>query len=238
MDVTDEETHTTTKHIDFIGLPASGKTTVCESLVLQSMSELIPYNVGTIKTGVSKYRKYPIYLLLFFRNIKDIIFVVVFFIKNTTYEKVNYSCFCSISKLLFQTEYELLTGKNDFFVNNGVFHHIILVKFKGRVDEKQSLQSFWNHFKYKCDLVVLNTIDEDLYLDRIIERSNNNQRFASFLYQVGRQSWLTRTYRQYSLLVACIKQDSAPLLVLKSEDSVEFKTAQCKTYLENSFTTV
>ena len=223
------------KHIDFVGLPASGKTTVYRALIESNFQNTSGYKVVTLQSDVPKYRKYPVLLFIFFIKLPDVLFVLYFFMRYTRYSLLNLYRLRSILKLILQTDYELRTQTFDFYCNNGVLHHLIDIEF-GEKNTTLAINKFIRYFKDYYDALVLIDMSKAELASRMSQRQTQDKKLAKYFSDtVFKNNWLEYTYEQYKILRNILINRNKPLLVLSAGDLVEEKVQSLQHFLQSNY---
>lgn len=221
------------KHVEFVGLPTAGKTTVYTTMIDDGVFDEHNLHPITVDQSARKLKKYPIIMALFFSHIVDVMFVTVFFLRYTKYNQLNFRRWRSIVRLILLTAYETKGNSYDFFMHNGILHLLLDIEFRPSVKRKDVLRTFWLRFEPHFDSVVMIDLSLAEFRRRMKERMKTSSHTRRHLVDAEtREEWLKRSMEQYQKLREVILETSdTPTLVVTGEDKVVDKVELVKEHL-------
>lgn len=217
--------------VEFIGLPASGKTTVYSNMVENSPSSNL---YACVRNNVSKFHKYPRLPIIFISNLTKSISAALFFVRNTKFNLHNLRILKGVIKHNLIVEYEKKYQQYQFFLDNGVPHFTLEADFKDNRNIKDCYKKLIHLFEDDFDMVILIHLRENILKERLKNRLKYTKKnYNQYGSDKNFNSWYRKSLAQYQIMCEVILESKKPILILDGEEEVATKVKKVAAFLEN-----
>lgn len=155
-------------YVEFVGPHGAGKTVTCKYIHKQNL--LKPYT--TLYPTTAQRHKVHFLLCCPFialKNIKHIIFVIIFFIQNGKISRINFKTLRSLLKMIILHPY-YYRFNFDVYLKDDMLHMLPRIIFKEKTNIESALKKFLMYFIYLYDGFVYVDIDEKIMHERFKKR--------------------------------------------------------------------
>ena len=224
-----------TRHIEFVGLPTSGKTTVYTEVTKNLQTKNI--NARCIIEPEQKINRWHfIFLspLVLYQSFLSLLFYTYFVLRYTQIHSFNIRIlFVGFYRLRLIEAYKKIPNP-EIFLSDGVLHFLPTLYFKKTSNLEEVVKKFLEfELKRNNAKIIYIDIDKDTYIQRLRKRIESAP--LSTLAKMSpkeQQDFIDRTYRQMQTLKTVI-QDVDDALTLNAEADVSEKVIEVIHYIQH-----
>ena len=203
-------------YVEFVGAHGSGKTFTYHAITKQNLME--PYKAlypGQVRRPKLHFAlRWPIIAI---KNIRNIIFLISFFLRYAQMRYINFKVLRSLVKMVILHPYYYRFDFNVLFKDD-MLHMLQRIMFKKNVNLDNAFREYLMHFIYLYDGLIYVDIEADVMWRRFKKRFPGK----SHSFKKKRAIIHERAWHQSQILRRVITtQTAVPYLVLEGEDDVQ-----------------
>ena len=215
-------------YIEFVGAHGAGKTYTYHVIAKQQL--LKPYQ--SLYPGQVKRPRIHFALSCFIisvKNIKNLVFVITFFLKNAQINLINFKVLRSLIKMIILHPYYFRFNFN-FLLKDDMLHMLQRIIFKPSINIENVFYQYFTHFSYLYDGLVFVDISTKIMKERFKKRFPGK----SENFKKSRKKIHERVKKQsINLRKIVTLQTIVPYLIIDGNDDVNKNAQKIITFIKN-----
>lgn len=213
-------------YVEFVGAHGSGKTFTYHAITKQNL--MAPFKAlypGQVRRPRLHFAlTWPIIAI---RNIRHIIFLIVFFLRYAQMGHINFKVLRSLIKMVILHPY-YYRFDFDVFLKDDMLHMLQRIKFKKKVILEEAFREYLMHFIYLYDGLIYVDIEPEVMWRRFKKRFPDK----SVSFKKARAIIHERAWQQSRVLRrVIITQTAVPYLVLEGGNNVHENAQKVVSFL-------
>ena len=221
-------------HVEFVGLPTSGKTTLYRTIRdrddLLSDREVVPL---IQRRKLKKIRLCLLIPYLLVRHIRSFIFITSFYIRYLSLNTFNLRVFKITIKLFLLTKYRKL-DTDMVFVADGVLHMLIAVQYKKITKIEDVMREFVQWYEKRYTAIVYMDLTKEEFITRFTQRHQDKPNpILSKMTDSEKTALMERMYAQHKILLRVIQNKAeTPVQVIDGEKPLQENAETVARFIE------